>query len=70
MMQGISIPSLNKIEALGSVLDFGGNLCKKIVFSRGGCNFEKRRNSPLGNVVRNKHTRSVLNFGGKKSGEE
>ena len=41
-------------------------------------NFEKRRNTPLGNVVRNKHTKfeldrstgSVLKIGGKKSREK
>ena len=44
---------------------------------RGG-NFEKRRNTPLGNVVRNKHTKfeqdrstgSVLKIGGKKESGE
>ena len=57
---------------------------KKFLSSWGGgriffSNFEKRRNTPLGNVVRNKHTKfeqdrstgSVLKIGGKKeSGEE
>ena len=56
----------------------GGFYVKKVKFFGKGGNFEKRRHTPLGNVVRNKHTKfeqdrstgSVLKIGWKKNREK